>query len=472
MDIATFFGVLTGFGLVVGAIMMGPEPGKFFDIASVMIVFGGTAASILVTFPLEEVMQAVRGGFKAFGTKRVQAQDVVNTMVRIAEISRREGLIALENVQTENALIRKACQLIADNAESGLIRGTVSIEIASMKRRHNVSISVFNRLGGYAPAFGMIGTLIGLVQMLASLDDPSSIGPAMAVAIITTFYGALLSNLLLSSRGPSASSRTTTPGWCTRSFPRSCLPRSARMADDDELGMEMEEDEPPMGWLATLADISMLLLCFFILLFALSTIDKARVTETFDAVRTVFGGKDTELTTSAVRSEDSGALLETVRLQRQIVEAQRNTYSEMRTYLTRNGMEGVIGAVFDEGVITLRIPAEVMFAPGETELNPQAERYLKPLADLFVRKKEQSINIRGFTDDSQPSPTSRFRDNWELSSLRAVSVLRYFLKAGIDSKRLTATGLGELDPLFPNTTEENRARNRRVEFMLERRVTK
>ncbi len=234
------------------------------------------------------------------------------------------------------------------------------------------------------------------------------------------------------------------------------------MADDDELGMEMEEDEPPMGWLATLADISMLLLCFFILLFALSTIDKARVTETFDAVRTVFGGKDTELTTSAVRSEDSGALLETVRLQRQIVEAQRNTYSEMRTYLTRNGMEGVIGAVFDEGVITLRIPAEVMFAPGETELNPQAERYLKPLADLFVRKKEQSINIRGFTDDSQPSP----------SSLRAVSVLRYFLKAGIDSKRLTATGLGELDPLFPNTTEENRARNRRVEFMLERRVTK
>ncbi|BFR48185.1 motility protein A [Nitratidesulfovibrio sp. HK-II] len=196
MDIATFFGVLTGFGLVVGAIMMGPEPGKFFDIASVMIVFGGTGASILVTFPLEEVLQAVRGGFKAFGSKRVQAQDVVNTMVRIAEISRREGLIALENVQTENALIKKACQLIADNADPGLIRGTVAIEIASMKRRHNVSISVFNRLGGYAPAFGMIGTLIGLVQMLATLNDPSSIGPSMAVAIITTFYGALLSNLL------------------------------------------------------------------------------------------------------------------------------------------------------------------------------------------------------------------------------------------------------------------------------------
>lgn len=196
MDIATFFGVLTGFGLVISAILMGPEPGKFFDIPSVMIVFGGTAASILVTFPLEEVMQAVRGGFKAFGTKRVQAQDVVNTMVRIAEISRREGLIALENVQTENALIKKACQLIADNADPQLIRDTLTIEIGTMKRRHNVSIEVFQKLAGYSPAFGMIGTLIGLVQMLSNLSDPTSLGPAMAVAILTTFYGSIMANLI------------------------------------------------------------------------------------------------------------------------------------------------------------------------------------------------------------------------------------------------------------------------------------
>lgn len=244
------------------------------------------------------------------------------------------------------------------------------------------------------------------------------------------------------------------------------------MADDDELDMEVEEDAPPQEWLTTLSDMSMLLLAFFILLFALSSIDKTRLADTFDSVRTVFGGKDKALSTSAVRNEESAALLETVRLQRQLIEAQKNTYSEMRTYFNKMGVEGVIGAVFDEGIITLRIPAEVMFAPGETDLNPQAERYLKPLAELFLRKKDQTINIRGFTDDSQPSATSRFRDNWELSSLRAVSVLRYFLKAGIESKRLTATGLGELDPLFPNTTEENRARNRRVEFMLERRVSK
>jgi len=196
MDIATLLGIILGFALVIGAIFMGGSLGDFIDIPSIMIVLGGTGAAISVTFPFEEVIHAFAGGIQVFAGRRVRPQEVVNTMVRIAEISRREGLVALENIQTENALLKKACQLIADNADPALIRDTVMIEIATMKRRHAVSIAVFNRLGAVAPAFGMIGTLIGLVQMLARLDDPSAIGPAMAVALITTFYGALLANLL------------------------------------------------------------------------------------------------------------------------------------------------------------------------------------------------------------------------------------------------------------------------------------
>uniref|UniRef100_UPI0001BEF2F4 MotB protein, putative n=1 Tax=Nitratidesulfovibrio vulgaris (strain ATCC 29579 / DSM 644 / CCUG 34227 / NCIMB 8303 / VKM B-1760 / Hildenborough) TaxID=882 RepID=UPI0001BEF2F4 len=164
--------------------------------------------------------------------------------------------------------------------------------------------------------------------------------------------------------------------------------------------------------------------------------------------------------------------LETVRLQRELIEAQRQTYNEMRTYFTVNGVEGVIGAVFDEGVITLRVPSEVLFAPGAVELAPGADRVLATLKDLFIRRREQNINIKGFTDDVQPSANARFKDNWEVSALRSVNVLRYFLGAGIEPARLTATGLGELDPLFPNTSDENRARNRRVEFVLERRVVR
>lgn len=196
MDIATLGGILSGFGLVLGAIFLGPQPGNFIDIPSIMIVFGGTLAAVMVSFPFEEVKQAFRAAMKAFTSKGVPARDVVGTMVKIAEISRKEGIIALEKIQTTNPILKKATQLIADSADPDLIRDTVVIEIVSMKKRHNIGIAVFTRLGSLAPAMGMIGTLIGLVQMLANLADPTSIGPAMAVAILTTFYGSMLANLL------------------------------------------------------------------------------------------------------------------------------------------------------------------------------------------------------------------------------------------------------------------------------------
>ena len=196
MDLATLGGIFTGFALVIGAILMGPEPGGFIDIPSIMIVCGGSCAAILVTFPLEEVMQAVKAGIKAFISGRTDLADVVDVMVKIAEISRREGILALEKTQTENAILRKAIMLIADSADHDLIRSTVAIEISSMKKRHNIGISVFQKLGGMAPAFGMVGTLIGLVQMLANMADPANIGPAMAVALLTTLYGSILANLV------------------------------------------------------------------------------------------------------------------------------------------------------------------------------------------------------------------------------------------------------------------------------------
>ncbi len=196
MDLATLGGMLCGIGLVIGSILIGPQPGNFIDIPSVMIVIGGTLSSIMVCFPFAEVRQAFGAAVKAFASKETPASDVVATMVRIAEISRRQGIVALEKIQTENPILKKATQLIADSADPELIRATVAIEILSMKKRHNVGITVFTRLGSLAPAMGMIGTLIGLVQMLANLSDPNAIGPAMAVAILTTFYGAFFSNML------------------------------------------------------------------------------------------------------------------------------------------------------------------------------------------------------------------------------------------------------------------------------------
>jgi len=195
MDIVTLLGLAVGFSLIIGAIIIGGAMDVFINIPGMMIVVGGTLASIMVAFPFEEVIQAFTAAFKILVQRKTKVRDVVNIMVKVAEISRREGLVALENVQTENMVLKKSCQLIADNADPEIIRTTLAIEINSMRRRHQVGQDVFKRLAALAPSFGMMGTLIGLVQMLSQLSDPKAIGPAMAVALLTTFYGSAMSTL-------------------------------------------------------------------------------------------------------------------------------------------------------------------------------------------------------------------------------------------------------------------------------------
>ena len=195
MDIATLLGLTTGIGMVIAAILIDGSLFQYLDPPAAMIVFGGTLAAICVSHPMEEVIQAFHAGFKIFASRTVASQEVVNVMVRIAEISRREGLLALENIRTDNVVLKKACKLIADNAGPQLIHDTLRIEIHSLKRRHQIGETVFKSLGTFAPAFGLIGTLIGLVQMLARLNNPKTLGGAMAIALLATFYGALSANL-------------------------------------------------------------------------------------------------------------------------------------------------------------------------------------------------------------------------------------------------------------------------------------
>ena len=196
MDIATFIGILAGFALVIGAILIGGAVDIFINIPGMMIVLGGTFSAACINFPVNEVYYSVVAAIKIFASRKVRPNEVVNTMVRIADISRKDGLLALEEVETDNGVLKKACQLIADNAEPELIEESLRIEISAMKQRHHINQEVFRKMAAYAPSFGMIGTMIGLVQMLTQLEDPSSIGRSMAVAILTTFYGSLLATLI------------------------------------------------------------------------------------------------------------------------------------------------------------------------------------------------------------------------------------------------------------------------------------
>lgn len=236
--------------------------------------------------------------------------------------------------------------------------------------------------------------------------------------------------------------------------------------DDQEIGEEENLNE----WMVTYSDLVTLLFAFFVLLFAMSAVDTQRFSDSFTAVRQALGREEGGAKLARV-GQDDGALLDGVMLQKQLLAEQRQVFAETRTFLNRNGVEGVIGAVFDEGVITLRVPAEVLYAPGSATLTEQGRQTVLLLKNFFRQRGDQQINIKGYTDDVTPAG-GRFQDNWELSSLRAVGVLRVLLEAGVEPNRLTATGLADLEPVVPNTSDENRARNRRVEFELHRRVGK
>ncbi|MEA1924150.1 MAG: MotA/TolQ/ExbB proton channel family protein [Pseudomonadota bacterium] len=196
MDLATIIGIVSGIGLVIGAIMMGSGLGAFIDAPSLLVVGGGSVAAMLIAFPLGTVIGSIKIALKAFFSPKQSPDEVIERIVDLAIKARKESIIALEKEEIEDPFLAKGIRLVVDGTAPNLVSSILRTEIGFMKQRHLSGQSVFKFLGGMAPAYGMIGTLIGLVQMLQSLDDPSSIGPAMAIALLTTFYGALLANII------------------------------------------------------------------------------------------------------------------------------------------------------------------------------------------------------------------------------------------------------------------------------------
>ncbi len=244
------------------------------------------------------------------------------------------------------------------------------------------------------------------------------------------------------------------------------------MAESEELIPHLIEDDASdnQEWLTTFSDLTMLLLVFFILLYSMSVPDEKKISSALQAVTAALGGKEAKLATSTISKEEAGIILDQVMLNRQIQIAQQKVFSDVKLLQTKKGLEGLVGANFEDGVITLRAPGDVLFARGDVNLTDKGRAIITEMKDFFIQHADQTINIRGYTDDQPPPAGSRFKDNWEVSSMRAVNVLRLLMSMGIEPKRLTSTGLADLNPLFPNTNEEYRAKNRRVEFVLEKRV--
>ena len=193
MDIATILGIVLSFALVVGSIVANGSITAFIDLPSVLVVIGGTIAASLIM----ERMQNVIGGFKVAmhairAGKTKSTAETIQRIVELSAIARREGVLALENEELDDDFMAKGVRMAVDGLPEEEIIHTLTAELASMKERHQRGKKLFKFMASTAPSMGMIGTLIGLVQMLQTLDDPSAIGPAMAVALLTTMYGAIV----------------------------------------------------------------------------------------------------------------------------------------------------------------------------------------------------------------------------------------------------------------------------------------
>jgi chemotaxis protein MotA len=198
VDFATVIGILGGFGLVIVAMASGGGLAWFLDGPSAMIVCGGTFGAVLIHYPISDVLGVIRVAQNAFRGKEQQTAVVIGQLVEMSRLSRKEGAMALQKMipGTRDPFLVKAIQLVSDGFDPAQVSQILETELDFIGERHRLGAEIFTTMGNFAPAMGLIGTLIGLVQMLKAMNDPSAIGPGMAIALITTFYGVILANLV------------------------------------------------------------------------------------------------------------------------------------------------------------------------------------------------------------------------------------------------------------------------------------
>ncbi len=191
MDIATIIGVLFGSTVLIAAIFLGGKMMLFVDLPAFLIVGGGVTATAFIRFSMAEVMGSIRVAANAFFLRPTQPQELIREIITLSHVARKNGLIVLDQQPIRDPFLKRAVMFCVDGHEAEFIEEVLQREVNLTVDRHEVGQSVFRGMGESAPAFGMIGTLLGLVQMLAKMHDPSTIGPAMSVAMLATFYGAV-----------------------------------------------------------------------------------------------------------------------------------------------------------------------------------------------------------------------------------------------------------------------------------------
>ncbi|MCP5040996.1 MAG: motility protein A [bacterium] len=208
MDLGTVIGLVLAFALIIGAMVLGGGVGPFIDAQSAMIVIGGTFAATLVCQKMPHVMAAFQLLMRAVFDKSSPIDELIPVIIHLAGKARKEGLVSLEGETIEDPFMARGVRLGVDGLSPDIIKTTLDSEVAAMKARHERGQNIWKFMCATAPSMGLIGTIVGLVQMLQNLDDPDSIGPAMAVALLTTLYGAILAFVIFGPIATKLAART------------------------------------------------------------------------------------------------------------------------------------------------------------------------------------------------------------------------------------------------------------------------
>ena len=196
MDIASLIGLIGAVGMVIGSMILAGGVGPFIDAPSAAIVIGGTFFAVMYTAPMADFLGSFKAMAKVFKPSTFKNDEVIQKMMEFAAIARKDGMMALEGQETGDKFFQKGLQMLVDGVDEMKLTKQLKQDIKAMKDRHATSQGVIKGWVDIAPAMGMIGTLIGLVQMLGNMADPKAIGPAMAVALLTTLYGAFFANVI------------------------------------------------------------------------------------------------------------------------------------------------------------------------------------------------------------------------------------------------------------------------------------
>jgi chemotaxis protein MotA len=196
VDLATLIGIIGAFAFIIGAMITSGGLGLFIDVPSILIVVAGSLFVVMMKFNLKQFLGSIKIGMKAFMFKLDKPEDLIEQSVTMADAARKGGFLALEEAVITNSFMQKAIDMLVDGHDGDVVRNALEKDIALTEDRHKTGISIFKAMGDVAPAMGMIGTLVGLVAMLSNMDDPKSIGPSMAVALLTTLYGAVIANMI------------------------------------------------------------------------------------------------------------------------------------------------------------------------------------------------------------------------------------------------------------------------------------